>query len=38
MWATNYSQINSKNGKNENIDDLKNLSVYRNKKDNKNFN
>jgi hypothetical protein len=38
MRATNYSQINSKNGKNENIDDLKNLSVYRNKKDNKNFN
>ena len=38
MRATNYSQINSKNWKNENIDDLKNLSVYRNKKDNKNFN
>ena len=33
MRATNYSQINSKNKKNEKIDDLNNLSVYRNKKD-----
>lgn len=36
MRVTNYSQINNKNKKNQNLDDTKNLSVYQNKKDNKN--
>jgi hypothetical protein len=27
MRATNYSQINYKNSKHENIDDIKNISV-----------
>lgn len=37
MRVTNHTQINSKTRKNENMDDIKNMSVYRNKKDNKNY-
>jgi hypothetical protein len=37
MRATNYSQINCKNKKNEKIDDFNNVTVYQYKKENRIF-